>query len=160
MALSSFDEMAPGTSFKPILPDTLVKPENVQKILLCSGKVFYDLLTERQGKQMEDKIAIIRIEQLCPFPYHLLKQEVAKYPNSKVQKLNPRPLQLPISFFANDLTQRNQLFDGRVWVYYSSTACLDHVVARRAQKSRRLYVREGQDSIGPGTPSRRRSLWW
>ncbi|XP_076282896.1 2-oxoglutarate dehydrogenase complex component E1-like [Lasioglossum baleicum] len=84
MALSPFEEMEPGTTFQPILADPFVKPGNIQKVLLCSGKVFYDLVAERQGKQLEDKIAIIRIEQLCPFPYHLLKQEVAKYPNAKI----------------------------------------------------------------------------
>ncbi|XP_043259042.1 2-oxoglutarate dehydrogenase, mitochondrial-like [Colletes gigas] len=87
MALSSFEEMEPDTSFKPVISDSLVKSGNVQKILLCSGKVFYDLVTERQEKQMEDKIAIIRIEQLCPFPYHFLKQEVEKYPNAKIMWL-------------------------------------------------------------------------
>nr|XP_003700147.1 PREDICTED: 2-oxoglutarate dehydrogenase, mitochondrial-like [Megachile rotundata] len=87
MALSSFQEMESGTSFMPVLSDPMVKPGNVKKVLLCTGKVFYDLLAERQGKQLEDKIAIIRVEQLCPFPYHLLAQEMAKYPNSKIMWL-------------------------------------------------------------------------
>ncbi|XP_076657627.1 2-oxoglutarate dehydrogenase, mitochondrial [Halictus rubicundus] len=87
MALSPFEEMEPGTTFKPILSDPFVKPGNIQKVVLCSGKVFYDAVTNRQEKQLEDKIAIIRIEQLCPFPYHLLKQEVAKYPNTKIMWL-------------------------------------------------------------------------
>ncbi|XP_012349002.2 2-oxoglutarate dehydrogenase, mitochondrial-like [Apis florea] len=84
MALSPFADMESGTSFKPILSDPFVKPGNIQKVLMCSGKVFYDLVIERQGKQLEDKIAIIRIEQLCPFPYHLLAEEMKKYPNAKV----------------------------------------------------------------------------
>lgn len=88
MALSSFEEIEPGTTFQPILPDPFVKPGNIQKVLICSGKVFYDLVTERQEKQLEGKIAIIRIEQLCPFPYHRLKQEVSKYPNAKVREID------------------------------------------------------------------------
>lgn len=84
MALSPFADMESGTSFKPILSDPFVKPGNIQKVLMCSGKVFYDLVIERQGKQLVDKIAIIRIEQLCPFPYHLLAEEMKKYPNAKV----------------------------------------------------------------------------
>lgn len=84
MALSPFADMESGTSFKPILSDPFVKPGNIQKVLMCSGRVFYDLVTERQGKQLVDKIAIIRIEQLCPFPYHLLAEEMKKYPNAKV----------------------------------------------------------------------------
>ncbi|OAD56071.1 2-oxoglutarate dehydrogenase, mitochondrial [Eufriesea mexicana] len=87
MALSSFKEMEPGTFFRPILPDPLVKPGIIQKVLLCSGKIYYDLVSERQGKKLEDKIAIIRIEQYCPFPYHLLAEEMFKYPNAKVMWL-------------------------------------------------------------------------
>lgn len=86
-ALSSFKDMETGTAFKPILPDPRVRPGNIRKVLLCSGKVFYDLDIVRLEKKLEDKVAIIRIEQLCPFPYHLLAQEVAKYPNSKVNEL-------------------------------------------------------------------------
>lgn len=85
MALSNFEEMGPGTSFKHVLPDSFVRPGKVKKILLCSGKVYYDLVVERKEKQLEDKIAIIRIEQLCPFPYHLVAMEVAKYPHAKVR---------------------------------------------------------------------------
>ncbi|KAG7189385.1 hypothetical protein KM043_017032 [Ampulex compressa] len=87
LAVSYFDEIGSGTAFKPMLPDPYVKPGNVKKILLCSGKVFYDLVAERQEKQLVDKIAIIRVEQLCPFPYQLIAQEVAKYPNSKIMWL-------------------------------------------------------------------------
>ncbi|XP_043526658.1 2-oxoglutarate dehydrogenase, mitochondrial-like isoform X2 [Frieseomelitta varia] len=84
MAISPFSDMESGTSFKPLLSDPYVKLGNVQKVLMCSGKVYYDLITEREGKQLEDKIAILRIEQICPFPYHFLAQEMTKYPNAKI----------------------------------------------------------------------------
>lgn len=86
MAISNFEEMGPGTTFKHVLPDPSVKPGNVKKVLLCTGKVYYDLIVERQERQLEDKIAIIRIEQLCPFPYHLLAAEMARFPRAKVRK--------------------------------------------------------------------------
>lgn len=85
MAISNFEEVGPGTTFKHVLPDSLVKPGNVKKVLLCTGKVYYDLIVERQERQLEDKIAIIRIEQLCPFPYHLLAAEMARFPRAKVR---------------------------------------------------------------------------
>ena len=85
MAISSFEEMGPGTIFKHVLPDPFVKPGNVKKVLLCTGKVYYDLIVERQERQLENKIAIVRIEQLCPFPYHLLAAEVTKFPRAKVR---------------------------------------------------------------------------
>ncbi|KOX76981.1 2-oxoglutarate dehydrogenase, mitochondrial [Melipona quadrifasciata] len=84
MAISPFSDMESGTSFKPLLSDPYVKLGNIQKVLMCSGKVYYDLITEREGKQLEDKIAVIRIEQICPFPYHFLAQEMMKYPNAKI----------------------------------------------------------------------------
>ncbi|KYM89669.1 2-oxoglutarate dehydrogenase, mitochondrial [Atta colombica] len=84
MAVSSFEEMGPDTSFKPMLPDLSVKPRNVKKVLLCTGKVYYDLIVERQEQQLEDKIAIIRIEQICPFPYQLFIEEMRKYPRAEI----------------------------------------------------------------------------
>ncbi|XP_039306938.1 2-oxoglutarate dehydrogenase, mitochondrial isoform X1 [Solenopsis invicta] len=87
MAISNFEEMGPGTSFRHVLPNHFEKPANVKKVLLCTGKVYYDLIVERQERQLEDKIAIIRIEQLCPFPYHLFAAEMAKYPQAKIMWL-------------------------------------------------------------------------
>lgn len=85
MAISNFEEVGPGTTFRHVLPDPFVKSGNVKKVLLCTGKVYYDLIVERQERQLEDKIAIIRIEQLCPFPYHLLATEIARFPRAKVR---------------------------------------------------------------------------
>ncbi|XP_014471222.1 PREDICTED: 2-oxoglutarate dehydrogenase, mitochondrial-like [Dinoponera quadriceps] len=87
MAVSDFEEMVSGTSFKHVLPDPYVQPGNVKKVLLCSGKVYYDVVIERKEQHLEDKIAIIRVEQLCPFPYHLLAKEVAKYPKATIMWL-------------------------------------------------------------------------
>jgi 2-oxoglutarate dehydrogenase E1 component len=64
-AVSSLDELASGR-FQRLLPDT-VKPAGVKRLLLCSGKVYYDLVAERE-KQQDPSIAILRVEQLYPFP--------------------------------------------------------------------------------------------
>lgn len=84
MVISSFKEIGPGTTFQPLIGDFSVKPEGIKKILFCTGKVYYDLVEERKKNKLEDKIAIIRIEQLCPFPYHLIAHEITKYPKCKV----------------------------------------------------------------------------
>ena len=76
-----------GTSFKRIYPEEGVatqNPENVKKIIFCSGKTYYDLFDERKKRQLESEIAIIRIEQLCPFPFDLIRAELEKYKNAKV----------------------------------------------------------------------------
>ncbi|XP_035734474.1 2-oxoglutarate dehydrogenase, mitochondrial-like [Vespa mandarinia] len=84
MVISSFKEIGPGTTFQPVIRDYSVKPEGIKKILFCTGKIYYDLIAERKTKQLEDKIAIVRIEQICPFPYHLVADEINKYPKCKI----------------------------------------------------------------------------
>lgn len=124
MAISNFEEIGPGTSLKHVIPDSIVKPGNVKKVLLCTGKVYYDLVIERQEKQLEDKIAIIRIEQLCPFPYHLLAMEIAKYPRAKVRNQFDLSFQLRKNMFA--MIKKKRLLRHLNYVY------ADHVAARRA----------------------------
>lgn len=84
-ARSSFDEMVEGTGFKRFLPDeSTQQPKTVKKLIICSGKVYYDLIKEREKNSREDSIAIARVEQLSPFPFDLVKKEILKYPNANV----------------------------------------------------------------------------
>jgi len=80
-AVSSLSEMATGTSFKPVLPDRTVSPAKVRRVVICSGKVYYDLVKQRDDKKIDD-IAIIRVEELSPFPYRALAEELGKYNNA------------------------------------------------------------------------------
>jgi 2-oxoglutarate dehydrogenase E1 component len=78
-ATSSINELTDG-SFQCVIDGDTKKKSNVKKIILCSGKVFYDL----QNKKIQDKkeyIAIVRIEQLYPFPYDDLEECLKKYKN-------------------------------------------------------------------------------
>ena len=56
----------------------------MKKIVFCSGKTYYDLFNERKNHQLDSQIAIVRIEQLCPFPFDLIKAELEKYKNAKI----------------------------------------------------------------------------
>ncbi|MDA8420888.1 MAG: 2-oxoglutarate dehydrogenase E1 component [Pseudomonadota bacterium] len=78
LATSSIDELCTG-SFRTVLPesDPLV-PAEVRRVVLCSGKVYYDLL-ERRREQKRGDTAILRMEQLYPFPEERLKEELARY---------------------------------------------------------------------------------
>jgi 2-oxoglutarate dehydrogenase E1 component len=58
--------------------DNLQKPEKIKRVILCSGKVYYDLQAERDARGIDD-IDIIRVEQLFPFPIRALKEELAQY---------------------------------------------------------------------------------
>lgn len=66
-ARSSFDEMLEGTEFKRIIPDdgpAGQNPAGVKKVVFCSGKVYFDLKKAIRDKKLEDKIALVRIEQV------------------------------------------------------------------------------------------------
>uniref|UniRef100_A0A3Q1FI60 2-oxoadipate dehydrogenase complex component E1 n=1 Tax=Acanthochromis polyacanthus TaxID=80966 RepID=A0A3Q1FI60_9TELE len=82
-ATSSLTELAAGTSFRPVLGDTSVSGESVQRVVLCSGKHYYALLKQRETSAANQNTALVRVEELCPFPLDALQQELKKYPNAK-----------------------------------------------------------------------------
>ncbi len=85
LAVSSLAEFGPGSRFQVVLPevDELVAPEKVKRVVLCTGKVYYDLLQERRDKGVKD-VAIVRIEQLYPFPSITLPKILAPYSGAEV----------------------------------------------------------------------------
>ncbi|XP_071857858.1 oxoglutarate dehydrogenase Nc73EF isoform X5 [Bombus fervidus] len=86
-AKSSFDLMLENTEFLRVIPEEGVasqNPSNVKRIIFCSGKVYYDLKKARAEKKLDDKVAIVRVEQISPFPYDLVKKEAAKYANAEL----------------------------------------------------------------------------
>ncbi len=77
-AVSTMDELASG-SFQRIIPDDLpVDPKTVTRVLLCSGKMYYDLL-ERREREGRDDVAILRVEQLYPLRAKELQERLAPY---------------------------------------------------------------------------------
>ncbi|MCL4137593.1 UNVERIFIED_CONTAM: hypothetical protein GTU68_062515 [Idotea baltica] len=84
-AVSSLEDMKSGTSFKPVIGEIekLVGDAKVRKVIVCSGKVYYDLLERRTAEKTSD-IAIVRMEQIYPFPAIELSKELAKYPNAEI----------------------------------------------------------------------------
>ena len=76
-AISSLDDFTKGR-FQRILPDTTARPESVKRILLCTGKIYYDLLEHREESKRED-IAIVRVEQLYPFRHQSLDRALQAY---------------------------------------------------------------------------------
>ncbi|MBS1984943.1 MAG: 2-oxoglutarate dehydrogenase E1 component [Bdellovibrionales bacterium] len=86
-AVSDLVDLSKG-SFLPVLDDPSVaaqtQPEKIDKVLLCSGKIYYELEEERQKLKLEN-VAILRLEQLYPWPEEMLAQALARY--SKAKKL-------------------------------------------------------------------------
>ncbi|XP_025204789.1 2-oxoglutarate dehydrogenase, mitochondrial isoform X5 [Melanaphis sacchari] len=86
-AKSSFDEMSEDTEFLRIIPEKGTAADNasnVKRLIFCSGRVYYDLTKAREENNLVDTVAIARIEQISPFPFDLVKQECAKYPNADI----------------------------------------------------------------------------
>ena len=80
MATSSLEELING-SFMPVIDDIIENREKIKKLILCSGKVFYDLIQKKKDLNSEE-VAIVRIEQLYSFPYEVLELILRKYNNS------------------------------------------------------------------------------
>jgi len=80
MANSSLEELING-SFMPVIDDIIENREKIKKVILCSGKVFYDLIQKKKDLNSEE-VAIVRIEQLYSFPYDELELILRKYNNS------------------------------------------------------------------------------
>ncbi|MBE2210771.1 MAG: 2-oxoglutarate dehydrogenase E1 component [Xanthomonadaceae bacterium] len=78
LAVSTLDELANG-EFQHLIPDAKADPKAVKRVVLCSGKVYYDLLEDAEKRGQTD-VAIIRVEQLYPFPRPQLTSELARYP--------------------------------------------------------------------------------
>lgn len=84
-AVSSLAELGPGTQFQPVLDDPEISASarnNVKRLVFVSGKHYYALKQQRQEKRVTDT-AIIRLEELCPFPVRNLQQLLEKYNQAK-----------------------------------------------------------------------------
>ena len=92
-AVSRLEELGPETSFHRVLwddaqylknqPVKLVADEKMRRVILCSGKVYYDLYEEREKRGLND-IYILRVEQLYPFPLKALTTELSRFKNAEV----------------------------------------------------------------------------
>ena len=91
---SFLSDVTPGTSFHRVLRDQaeavpgattvqLVPDVDIKRVVLCSGKVYFDLMEERE-KRGENRIQILRIEQLYPFPENVLAQELNRFPKAEL----------------------------------------------------------------------------
>jgi 2-oxoglutarate dehydrogenase E1 component len=85
LCVSTLEDMGPGTCFHRVLPeaDKQAADSKVKRVVLCSGKVYYDLYAERNAREIED-VAIVRVEQLYPFPNVSLKEQLVRYKNADV----------------------------------------------------------------------------
>jgi 2-oxoglutarate dehydrogenase E1 component len=88
-AVSEIDDFTSGT-FQPVLGDLDADPGAVRRVLLCSGKVYYDLAAARREQDRRD-IAIVRVEQLYPLPAEELRAELGRFPDAELVWVQEEP---------------------------------------------------------------------
>ncbi len=82
LAVSSLDDLSQG-SFQLVIPDSTSRPgQKTRRVVLCSGKVYYDLIEDAARRGVSD-VAIVRVEQLYPFPRKEVCAEIEKYPAAR-----------------------------------------------------------------------------
>ncbi|ETN77778.1 oxoglutarate dehydrogenase (succinyl-transferring), E1 component [Necator americanus] len=87
LARSPVQDFLPGTHFQRVIPEVGPPSQNaanVQRVVFCTGKVYYDLLSARKHVGKDDAVAICRVEQISPFPYDLIQAECQKYPAAEI----------------------------------------------------------------------------
>jgi 2-oxoglutarate dehydrogenase E1 component len=83
--ISKLDEMGAGTRFRRIIPeiDTLKEDSKIKRVILCSGKVYFDLLEVRREQNIQN-VVIMRVEQLYPWPRGSITEQLLRYSNADV----------------------------------------------------------------------------
>ena len=102
MCVSKLSDMAEQTAFRRVIkdPDINLKDKNIKKVVICSGKVFYNLYEEREKRKLEN-IKILRLEQIYPFPHRTLKEELSKTPDAEVVWCQEEPKNMGSWFFVD-----------------------------------------------------------
>jgi len=85
LAVSTLEEFGPGITFHRVLYDNekLCEDHEVRRVVLCSGKVYYDLYEERQKRDIKD-VFFLRLEQLYPFPHSALVTELSRFKQAEM----------------------------------------------------------------------------
>jgi 2-oxoglutarate dehydrogenase E1 component len=108
--VSRLDEMGPDTSFHRLLWDDaqllkgekikLVADDKIRRVILCSGKVYYDLYEEREKHGIDD-IYLLRLEQLYPFPSKALVTELSRFKQAEMVWCQEEPRNMGAWFFVD-----------------------------------------------------------
>ncbi len=93
LCVSSLADMAAGSKFLRVIGETspeISDDRKVRRVLICTGKVYYDLLAEREARGIRD-VAIVRVEELYPFPQKQLADQLRRYPKADVAWVQEEP---------------------------------------------------------------------
>jgi len=137
-AVSNLSELAEGSSFHRVLDDLVDPPvEGVKRLILCSGKVYYDLADARD-EQGRDDLYILRVEQLYPFPGDVVAEYAARFPNLEaVVWCQEEPKNAGAWFFVDPLIEealgRRAVYAGRAAAASTATGLARRHAAEQAK---------------------------
>ena len=141
-AVSSLKDMGTGTYFQTVIPDMVVTDPKTQRVILCSGKVYYDLLEEREKQGITD-IAIVRLEQYYPFPRAKLLEVLSPYQSAQLVWCQEESMNMGAWSFLDrrledvlielGVQQTRPLYVGRVASASPATGILGRHVAEQEQ---------------------------
>lgn len=120
--VSSFADLASGTHFKALLRDDadvgnpavglrLAADSAIKRVVLCSGKVYYDLLEEREKRNIND-VVLLRLEQVYPFPQQEVVEQLKRYPQASVVWCQEEPQNMGSWTFVSPLVDQAMLLSG------------------------------------------------
>ena len=121
--------------FEEVIDDDFATKSKVRRVIICSGKVFYDIRKEQEKRSIKD-IAIIRLEQFYPFPERQLAQILKKYPKAEKVWLQEEP----------------ENMGGRDFILRTYKDKIDRIISRKASASpatgfMKVHVEEQQAII-------------
>ena len=102
MCVSSLSDMSEKTAFRRVIrdPNVKLKDSEIKRVVICSGKVFYSLLEEREKRKINN-IRILRLEQIYPFPSKTLKEMLSKTPSAEIVWCQEEPKNMGAWFFVD-----------------------------------------------------------
>ena len=113
LAVSKLEDFGPGSKFQELIDDAYVNKKEVKKVLICSGKVYYDLL-ERQQQDGRKDIAIVRLEQIYPLPVPQLREMINQYSKADFYWVQEEPRNMGAwSFLHMVITEIDLKYIGR-----------------------------------------------
>lgn len=115
------DQSIKGARFKRLIMDDSATDRSPnppvdaskKRVVMCSGKVYYEIASERRKRGLQDEIAIVRLEQLAPFPYDLVMREIRRYPNAEIVWAQEEPMNMGAYLHVQPRIQKCMEEEGR-----------------------------------------------
>lgn len=132
LAISPVSDFVTGSSFQRVIPETqaLKADAEIRRVVLCTGKIYYDLLQARIDRKIDD-VAIVRVEQLYPWPKDSVEAQISRYPNAEV------------------IWVQEESANGGYWAFVNTR--IDFILAELGQKSSRVRYVGRAASASPAT---------